>query len=111
MVVNSLCFPSQFGCTQDVPKYEYNPDKAKTLLAEAGYPKGFEIPFLAYRNRDFAEAMINNLNSVGIKTKFGIKYAAFRDRFKMAVPHSILAHGARIQCISYHKPLPIRWKR
>ena len=63
IVVNSLCFPSQFGCTQDVPNYDYNPEKAKKLLAEAGYPNGFEIPFLAYRNRDYAEAMINNLNA------------------------------------------------
>ena len=29
IVVHSLCFPSQFGCTQDVPKYDYNPEKAK----------------------------------------------------------------------------------
>ncbi len=81
IVVNSLCFPSQFGCTQDVPNYDYNPEKAKKLLAEAGYPNGFEIPFLAYRNRDYAEAMINNLNAVGIKAKLEyLKYAAFRDK-------------------------------
>jgi peptide/nickel transport system substrate-binding protein len=81
IVVNSLCFPTQFGCTQDVPKYDYNPAKAKELLTEAGYPNGFETPFLAYRNRDYAEAMINNLNAVGITTKFTyLKYAAFRDK-------------------------------
>ena len=81
IVVNSLCFPTQFGCTQDVTKYDYNPEKAKELLAEAGYPNGFETPFLAYRNRDYAEAMINNLNAVGITTKFTyLKNAAFRDK-------------------------------
>jgi peptide/nickel transport system substrate-binding protein len=81
IVVDSLCFPSQFGCTNDVPKYDYNPEKAKKLLAEAGYPNGFETPFLAYRNRDYAEAMISNLNAVGITTKFEyLKYAAFRDK-------------------------------
>ncbi|MCP4149701.1 MAG: ABC transporter substrate-binding protein, partial [bacterium] len=38
--VYSACFPSQFGCEQDVTKYKYNPEKAKKLLAEAGYPDG-----------------------------------------------------------------------
>ncbi len=81
IVVHSMCFPSQFGCTDDVMKYDYNPEKAKQLLVEAGYPNGFEIPFLAYRNRDYAEAMINNLNAVGITTNFEyLKYAAFRDK-------------------------------
>ncbi|MFQ5937332.1 MAG: ABC transporter substrate-binding protein, partial [Acidiferrobacterales bacterium] len=42
-VIPSACHPAQFGCAQDVPKWEYNPKKAKQLLAEAGYPNGFEF--------------------------------------------------------------------
>lgn len=81
IVVNSLCFPTQFGCTQDVPSYDFNPEMSKKLLTEAGYPDGFEIDFLAYRNRDYAEAMMNNLSAVGIKTNLTyLKYAAFRDK-------------------------------
>lgn len=81
VVVHSACFPSQFGCEQDVMRYDYDPGKAKALLAEAGYPDGFEISFSAYRERPYAEALISYLNAVGIETDFGFyKYAAMREK-------------------------------
>ncbi|MQQ09133.1 ABC transporter substrate-binding protein [Epibacterium sp. SM1979] len=81
IVVNSACAPIQFGCEQDLTSYDYDPEKAKALLAEAGYPDGFEIDFYAYRNRPYAEAMMGFLNEVGITTNFNyLKYAALREK-------------------------------
>lgn len=80
-VLHTVCFPSQFGCTDEgAPRYAYDPAKAKALLAEAGFPNGFETEIYAYRERNQTEAMINNLQAVGIKAKLNFsQYAAMRD--------------------------------
>lgn len=80
-IIYSACFPSQFGCEQDVEKYAYDPAKAKALLAEAGYPDGFETELFAYRDRPYAEAMVGDLAAVGIKAKLMMmKYSALREK-------------------------------
>jgi peptide/nickel transport system substrate-binding protein len=78
-VINAPCYPTQFGCTQDVASYEYDPAKAKKLLAEAGFPNGFETDIYAYRQRQYTEATIGYLAEVGIKAnlKF-MQYKALR---------------------------------
>ncbi|MET0568615.1 MAG: ABC transporter substrate-binding protein, partial [Hyphomicrobiaceae bacterium] len=68
-VIHAACHPDQFACARDVPKYDYNPDKAKKLLAEAGFPNGFEFELHAYREREHTEAIIGDLVKVGLKPK------------------------------------------
>ncbi len=75
-VVHSPCYPTQVGCTQDVPKYDYNPEKAKKLLEEAGYPNGFETDMYAYRERHITEAVMGDLQAVGIRTN--LKYMQYQ---------------------------------
>lgn len=95
-VINSGCAPIQFGCETDVATYDYDPEKARELLAEAGYPDGFTIEFYAYRDRPYAEAIMGFLNEVGITTNFNyLQYSALREaRTKDEVPISFQTWGS-----------------
>src|SRR3546814_17679864 len=96
-VINAACYPSQFGCEQDVKVYEYDPAKAKALLAEAGYPEGYEVDIYGYRERHVTAAIIGNLQTVGIGANHNwVRFATFREsNFEGKIPMSPGALGSR----------------
>ena len=67
--------PGQYGYSPDVtPKYRYDPEKAKQLLKEAGFPNGVDVEFFTATNRyindrQSSEAIAAMLTKVGIRTK------------------------------------------
>jgi len=45
VLAHNMVPPMTFAYSDNVPKYEYNPDKARSLLRTAGYSNGFSVDF------------------------------------------------------------------
>ncbi|MCR8632718.1 ABC transporter substrate-binding protein [Paenibacillus radicis (ex Xue et al. 2023)] len=57
-----------FALDTSLKPYEYNPAKAKELLAEAGYPKGFQVVIDSdANNKEVAEAVAAQLRDSGVE--------------------------------------------
>ncbi|MEI7710692.1 MAG: ABC transporter substrate-binding protein [Rhodospirillales bacterium] len=71
--LDAPCFPTQFGCDAGAAvHYAYDPAKAKQLLAEAGYPNGFDTELVTYILPSWAGAMQNYLKVVGINVRLSV---------------------------------------
>lgn len=69
--------PAIPGAAKNLVPYTYNPEKAKQLLKEAGYPNGFKTVFHTPSGRypmdqQVAEAVVGQLKEVGIDAELQI---------------------------------------
>lgn len=94
--MNGPFFKSALGYDKSIPFFRYDPALAKKLLAEAGYPNGFETVLSALPSQEGASKMLEvaetiayQLGEVGVKVKIdtlepATAFARYRNReFKM----------------------------
>jgi ABC-type transport system substrate-binding protein len=84
----NLLPPTVFSFDETVGPYEYNPEKAKQLLKEAGYENGFDLELHTFLHArpyitnpvHVAEVMKSDLEKVGIRVKVStVEFAALTD--------------------------------
>jgi peptide/nickel transport system substrate-binding protein len=75
--VATFCTDVMDGCDASIPPFPYDPNKARTLLREAGFPNGFDFSISGTSgsypgDRDIVLAVADQLNRIGVRTKVDV---------------------------------------
>ena len=110
--------PVVFSATDKFWKYDYDLEKAKKLLKEAGYPKGFDLKIIYYRF-DLSEPIVLEAQAawskiVNVKLEY-VEKAVFRKRLKKFNHHMAFWAKARyapyLFAQSYVKDSPVNYAK
>lgn len=81
--LNGPFFPVTPGYDASLAPYPYDPDRAKRMLAQAGYPNGFDVEFALSpglqgiaKGQEVGEAIAGQLARVGVRAKIDIHESA-----------------------------------
>ncbi|HXV83446.1 MAG TPA: ABC transporter substrate-binding protein [Candidatus Binatia bacterium] len=86
--LSGMIGPQVFGYEPSAKAYPYDPEKAKQLLTEAGFPKGFEIDYYSPtgrypKDREVAQVIVEQLSKVGIKANLKTpEWSIFNTEYK-----------------------------
>lgn len=88
------CYPKQFGCVDDpevAVRHPYDPEKARALLAEAGYADGFDVVLTDSVEipPDLGLAIAADLAKVGIRAQ--IERLRFQEQYRRATEGELQA--------------------
>jgi peptide/nickel transport system substrate-binding protein len=83
-VADSHVSPEQFGYAPAPNNIVYDPEKAKALLAEAGYPGGKGLPALEYvtsvgfypKTKEYGQFIVDSLKEIGVEMTLTTKEVA-----------------------------------
>ncbi|WP_205173497.1 glutathione ABC transporter substrate-binding protein [Bacillus pakistanensis] len=80
-LANSAMSPKVFGYSKNIKPYEYDPNKAKQLLKEAGFEDGLELTLITSDRKErinMAEVIQSQLKGIGVKVDIQVlEYGAY----------------------------------
>lgn len=68
-----LATPAYFGYTDQITAYPFDPEKGKALLAEAGYPDGFDFDFQYTSGRYAQDKEVGEIIAQELEANLGIR--------------------------------------